>query len=199
MYNTSFKKTNFSRNNQSDRFRNNNQSNGASGPRFSNRITSSTVRLIDENDVNVGIVSLENAIEKANEAGLDLIEITANTNPPVVKIMDLGKWKYEESKKKAAIKKKQKVIELKELKFSSNIEENDYQVKLRSGKKFISEGNKVKISLRFRGREIANKEMARKLFDRIISDFSDMAKVFVEPKLEGRQMTMQLAPNTDKK
>ena len=199
MYNTSFKKTNFSRNNQSDRFRNNNQSNGASGPRFSNRITSSTVRLIDENDVNVGIVSLENAIEKANEAGLALIEITANTNPPVVKIMDLGKWKYEESKKKAAIKKKQKVIELKELKFSSNIEENDYQVKLRSGKKFISEGNKVKISLRFRGREIANKEMARKLFDRIISDFSDMAKVVVEPKLEGRQMTMQLAPNTDKK
>ena len=199
MYTSSFRKTNFSKNNSPDRFKRNNQTNAVSGPRLSNNINSSTVRLIDENDINVGIVSLESAIEKANEAGLDLIEIASNTTPPVVKIMDLGKWKYEESKKKAAIKKKQKIIELKELKFSSNIEENDYQVKLRNGKKFIAEGNKVKINLRFRGREIANKEMAKKLFDRLIVDFSDVAKVFVEPKLEGRQMTMQLAPNTDKK
>jgi len=199
VYTSSFRKTNFSKNNSPDRFKRNNQTNAVSGPRLSNNINSSTVRLIDENDINVGIVSLESAIEKANEAGLDLIEIASNTTPPVVKIMDLGKWKYEESKKKAAIKKKQKIIELKELKFSSNIEENDYQVKLRNGKKFIAEGNKVKINLRFRGREIANKEMAKKLFDRLIVDFSDVAKVFVEPKLEGRQMTMQLAPNTDKK
>ncbi len=199
MYTSSFRKTNFSKNNSPDRFKRNNQTNAVSGPRLSNNINSSTVRLIDENDINVGIVSLESAIEKANEAGLDLIEIASNTTPPVVKIMDLGKWKYEESKKKAAIKKKQKIIELKELKFSSNIEENDYQVKLRNGKKFIAEGNKVKINLRFRGREMANKEMAKKLFDRLIVDFSDVAKVFVEPKLEGRQMTMQLAPNTDKK
>lgn len=199
MYTSSFRKTNFSKNNSTDRFKRNNQTNAVSGPRLSKNINSSTVRLIDENDINVGIVSLESAIEKANDAGLDLIEIASNTTPPVVKIMDLGKWKYEESKKKAAIKKKQKIIELKELKFSSNIEENDYQVKLRNGKKFIAEGNKVKINLRFRGREIANKEMAKKLFDRLIVDFSDVAKVFVEPKLEGRQMTMQLAPNTDKK
>jgi len=199
VYTSSFRKTNFSKNNSTDRFKRNNQTNAVSGPRLSKNINSSTVRLIDENDINVGIVSLESAIEKANDAGLDLIEIASNTTPPVVKIMDLGKWKYEESKKKAAIKKKQKIIELKELKFSSNIEENDYQVKLRNGKKFIAEGNKVKINLRFRGREIANKEMAKKLFDRLIVDFSDVAKVFVEPKLEGRQMTMQLAPNTDKK
>ena len=135
--------------NKSNNFRRNNN-----GPRIGKFITSPEVRLIDENENNVGIVPTKQAIEMAFNAGLDLIEIVPNANPPVAKIMDYGKWKYEESKKKSAIKKKQKTIEIKELKYSSNIEENDYQVKLRNGKKFISEGNKVKISLRFRGREI---------------------------------------------
>ncbi len=199
VYNNSFRKTGFKNNPQDRLNRFNNQSNNSSGPKFSKHITASTVRLIDQNDQNIGIVPLKEAVDRATEVDLDLIEISSNSNPPVVKIMDLGKWKYEEAKKKSAIKKKQKVIDLKELKFSSNIEENDYQVKLRNGKKFISEGNKVKISLRFRGREIANRDIAKKLFDRLIVDFSDVAKVFVAPKLEGRQMTMQLSPNTDKK
>ena len=190
---------NFSQSSTNRFNKSNTQFHSSSNTRFSKHITASTVRLIDQNDQNVGIVSLDEAKEKANIAGLDLIEIVPNANPPVVKIMDLGKWKYEESKKKSAIKKKQKIIDIKELKFSSNIEENDYQVKLRNGKKFIADGNKVKISLRFRGREIANKEMAKQLFNRLITDFSDVAKVFVEPKLEGRQMTMQFSPGTDKK
>ncbi len=166
VYNNNFNKFN----NQNKTFQNNNSDNKFardaargrvfSGPKTGKHINAPEVRLIDENDENLGIVSLKDAIAKADEAGLDLIEIVPNATPPVAKIMDFGKWKYEESKKKSEMRKKQKTADIKELKFSSNIEENDYQVKLRNGKKFISEGDKVKISLRFRGREIANKEMA---------------------------------------
>ena len=130
----------------------------------------------------------------AEEVGLDLVEISPGANPPVCKIMDLGKFKYEQQKKAAEAKKKQKVIEIKEVKFRPNIDTHDYDVKMRSVTKFLGEGDKVKVTLRFRGREMAHQELGRDLLEKIASDIEEIGKIEAMPKMEGRQMTMVVAP-----
>ncbi|MCL5776592.1 translation initiation factor IF-3 [Limibaculum sp. FT325] len=151
------------------------------------------IRLIDHEGNNVGLVSPSRAIEMAQEVGLDLVEISPNATPPVCKIMDFGKFKYEQQKKAAEARKKQKIIEIKEVKFRPNIDTHDYEVKMRSVQKFLGEGDKVKITLRFRGREMAHQEIGRDLLQKIAEDVTDIGKVESFPKLEGRQMTMVIA------
>ncbi len=153
------------------------------------------IRLIDENGDNVGVVAPERGVEMAEEAGLDLVEISPGAKPPVCKIMDLGKFKYEQQKKAAEAKKKQKTIEIKEVKFRPNIDTHDYDVKMRSVTKFLGEGDKVKVTLRFRGREMAHQELGRELLERIADDIEELGKVESMPKMEGRQMTMVVAPH----
>ena len=157
-------------------------------------IASSTVRLIDAVGENVGVTDTEEAIQQAIDAGLDLVEISPNADPPVAKIMDYGKFKYEAQKKKSEARKKQSVITVKEIKIRPGIEEHDYQVKLRAMNKFFGEGDKVKVTLRFRGREMAHQELGAKILDRVKEDLIDIAKVEQFPKMEGRQMTMVFAP-----
>ncbi len=134
------------------------------------------------------------AMEMAAEAGLDLVEISPNAEPPVCKIMDFGKYKYETQKKEAEARKKQKIIEIKEIKFRPGTDTHDYDVKMRSVVKFLENGDKVKITLRFRGREMAHMELGRELLQRISSDLEDIGKVESMPKLEGRQMVMMVGP-----
>lgn len=141
----------------------------------------------------MGLVSPQRALEMAQEVGLDLVEISPNATPPVCKIMDFGKFKYEQQKKAAEARKKQKVIEVKEVKFRPNIDTHDYEVKMRSVHKFLGEGDKVKITLRFRGREMAHQELGRELLQKIAEDVTEIGKVESFPKLEGRQMTMVIA------
>ena len=141
-----------------------------------------------------GVVSKEDAIQRAFEAGLDLVAISPNADPPVCKILDYGKYKYEAQKKKTEAKKKQNVIIVKEIKIRPGIETHDYQVKLRAMDKFIGEGDKVKVTLRFRGREMAHQELGGKVLDRIREDMDGVAKVEQFPKIEGRQITMVLSP-----
>jgi translation initiation factor IF-3 len=143
----------------------------------------------------VGIVSVPQALEMARAAGLDLIEISPNVDPPVCKILDYGKFKYQEQKKQAASRKKQRVIEVKELKIRPGIAENDYQVKLKAMLRFLEEGNKVKITTRFRGRELSHIQLATQLMERIKVDLQELAKVEFAPKVEGKQMIMILAPS----
>ncbi len=152
------------------------------------------VRLIDENGEMAGVMSAREAQAKAYAVGLDLLEISPNADPPVVKILDYGKYKYEIQKKKNEAKKKQKVIEIKEVKVRPNIDENDYQVKLRAMKSFIEEGDKVKVTLRFRGREMAHQEIGVKVLERIRADMDAATKVEQMPRLENRQMVMVLSP-----
>ena len=130
----------------------------------------------------------------AEEVGLDLVEISPNASPPVCKIMDFGKYKYEQQKKAAEAKKKQKIIEIKEVKFRPNIDTHDYDVKMRSVHKFLGEGDKVKVTLRFRGREMAHVELGRDLLERIADDVAEIGKIESMPKMEGRQMIMVVAP-----
>lgn len=144
----------------------------------------------------VGVLPLPQALSRAREAGLDLIEVSPTAEPPVCKILDYGKFKYQEQKKQAIAKKKQKVIEVKELKVRPTIEEHDFHVKLKAAKKFISEDNKVKFSMRFRGREITHQDLGRKVMDRIIEELGDSVKVESNPRMEGRQMIMIVAPAT---
>lgn len=141
-----------------------------------------------------GVMSPEEGTALAIEAGLDLVEVSPNANPPVCKILDLGKYKYEAQKKANEAKKKQKVIEVKEIKMRPNIDTHDYDVKMRAMKKFFDNGDKVKVTLRFRGREMAHQELGRDLLFRVKDDTEDIAKVEADPKLEGRQMIMVLAP-----
>ncbi|MEM0923312.1 MAG: translation initiation factor IF-3 [Pseudomonadota bacterium] len=157
-------------------------------------IRSYEIRLIDENGDNVGVVSPERAMDMAADVGLDLVEISPNAKPPVCKIMDFGKFKYEQQKKANEAKKKQKTIEIKEVKFRPNIDTHDYDVKMRSVHKFLGEGDKVKVTLRFRGREMAHQELGRDLLQRIAGDVEELGKIEAMPKLEGRQMTMVVAP-----
>jgi translation initiation factor IF-3 len=152
------------------------------------------IRLIDQDGSNVGIVSPERAMGMAEEVGLDLVEISPGASPPVCKIMDFGKYKYEQQKKAAEAKKKQKVIEIKEVKFRPNIDTHDYDVKMRSVSKFLGEGDKVKVTLRFRGREMAHQELGRELLQKIAGDIEEIGKVEAMPKMEGRQMIMVVAP-----
>ncbi len=141
-----------------------------------------------------GVMSPEEGTALAYEAGLDLVEVSPNANPPVCKILDLGKYKYEAQKKANEAKKKQKVIEVKEIKMRPNIDTHDYDVKMRAMKKFFDNGDKVKVTLRFRGREMAHQELGRDLLFRVKDDTEEIAKVEADPKLEGRQMVMVLAP-----
>ena len=141
-----------------------------------------------------GVVSKEEALERALEAGLDLVAISPNAEPPVCKILDYGKFKYEAQKKKNEAKKKQNVIVVKEIKIRPGIEDHDYHVKLRAMNKFIAEGDKVKVTLRFRGREMAHQELGGKVLDRVREDMETVAKVEQFPKMEGRQMTMVFSP-----
>lgn len=141
-----------------------------------------------------GVVNLREALNRATLAGLDLLEISPNADPPVVKILDFGKFKYDQQKKKAEARKKQKVIEIKEIKVRPNIDENDYQVKLRAMRSFIDEGDKVKVTLRFRGREMAHQEIGVKVLERIRSDMETDTKVEQMPRMENRQMVMVLSP-----
>jgi translation initiation factor IF-3 len=152
------------------------------------------IRLIDQDGENAGVVTPAAAIEMAEEVGLDLVEISPGANPPVCKIMDFGKFKYEQQKKAVEAKKKQKIIEIKEVKFRPNIDTHDYDVKMRSVTKFLGEGDKVKVTLRFRGREMAHQELGRELLQRIAGDIEDVAKIEAMPKMEGRQMIMVVAP-----
>ncbi len=142
----------------------------------------------------VGIVSRNEALDMAVDAGLDLVEIAPNADPPVCKILDFGKYKYEEQKKKNEAKKKQKVIEVKEIKFRPSIDDHDYDVKMRSMQKFIGEGDKVKVTMRFRGRELAHQELGMDVLMRVKDDLDAVAKVEQFPRMEGRQMTMVVSP-----
>ena len=152
------------------------------------------IRLIDQDGENAGVVTPETAIGMAEQVGLDLVEISPGANPPVCKIMDFGRFKYEQQKKAVEAKKKQKIIEIKEVKFRPNIDTNDYDVKMRSVTKFLGEGDKVKVTLCFRGREMAHQELGRDLLKRISSDIEEVGKIESMPKMEGRQMIMVVAP-----
>ena len=152
------------------------------------------MRLIVETGENVGVVSQPDALERAKNAGLDLVEVSPGANPPVCKIMDYGKYKFQEQKKAAEARKKQKTVEIKEIKMRPAIDDHDYQVKLRAIKRFFDDGDKVKVTLRFKGREMAHQELGMAVLQRVKSDTEHFAKVEAEPKLEGRQMLMVLAP-----
>ena len=164
------------------------------GPRVNDEIRAAQVRLIDHNGEMQGVMSAREALNRAFAVGMDLLEISPNADPPVVKILDFGKFKYEQQKKKNEAKKKQKVIEIKEVKVRPNIDENDYQVKMRAMKSFIEEGDKVKVTLRFRGREMAHQEIGVKVLERIRTEMDPVTKVEQFPRLENRQMVMVLSP-----
>ncbi len=164
------------------------------GPRINEEIRSREVQLIDNTGDNKGVVETQAALELAQAAGLDLVEIAPNSNPPVAKILDYGKYKYQAQKKAAEARKKQKVVEVKEIKLRPMIDDHDYDVKMRSMKRFFEEGDKVKVTLRFRGREMAHQELGTKLLNRVKDDVEPIAKVESEPRYEGRQMIMILAP-----
>jgi translation initiation factor IF-3 len=164
------------------------------GPRINEEIRAREVQLIDQHGSNKGVVDTRIAIELATEAGLDLVEISPNTTPPVCKILDYGKYKYQAQKKAAEARKKQKVVEVKEIKLRPMIDDHDYDVKMRAMRRFFEDGDKVKVTLRFRGREMAHQELGTKLLDRVRDDLATLAKVEMEPRFEGRQMVMVLAP-----
>jgi len=162
--------------------------------RINDRIRASEIRLIDAEGEQAGIVPITEALQVAQEAGLDLVEISPNAKPPVCKIMDYGKYLFQLTKKKAAAKKKTKRIQVKKLRIRPGIEEGDYQVKLRNLIRFLQDGDKVEISLRFRGREIAHKELGMELLKRVQADVAEYADIEREPKFEGRQMMMVVVP-----
>ena len=164
------------------------------GPRTNDEIRNAQIQLIDQNGTNHGTVETVVAIKMAQEAGMDLVEISPNNNPPVCKIMDYGKYKYSAQKKAAEARKKQKVVEIKEIKLRPMIDDHDYDVKMRAMQRFFEEGDKVKITLRYRGREMAHQEIGTKLLDKIKGDVANVAKVEQDAKFEGRQVVMVLAP-----
>ncbi len=164
------------------------------GPRTNQDIRVPRVLLIDQNGEKQGEMPTSAALEAAEEVGLDLVEIVPNANPPVCKIMDYGKFRFQEQKKKNEARKRQKVVELKEIKLRPNIDIHDYEVKAKAMHRFFGEGDKVKVTLRFRGREMAHPELGMKLLLKVKEDFDEVAKVEYEPKMEGRQMIMILAP-----
>jgi translation initiation factor IF-3 len=165
-----------------------------SGPRFDDMIQSDKVRVIDENGENLGVMFTNEAIEQANDVGLNLVEVSPNADPPVCKFLDVGKYRYEAQKKANAARKTQKTQQIKEIKMRPNIDIHDYDVKMRSVRKFIEEGDKVKMTLRFRGREMAHQELGMDVLKRVQEDVTEIAKVEAYPRLEGRQMLMVLAP-----
>ncbi|MAJ99197.1 MAG: translation initiation factor IF-3 [Rhodospirillaceae bacterium] len=164
------------------------------GPRVNADILNEEVRCIAPDGEQLGVMKTEDAIAEADSHGLDLVEVSPNADPPVCKILDYGKFKFEAQKKRNEAKKKQKVIEVKEIKLRPNIDEHDYQVKMRSVQKFLDEGDKVKVTLRFRGREMAHQELGVNVLNRVREDTDEVAKIEAFPKLEGRQMIMVIAP-----
>jgi len=165
------------------------------GPRVNEKVRAPEIRLIGAEGENVGVVTPERALEMAIEVGLDLVEISPNASPPVCKIMDFGKFKYETQKKEAEARKKQKIIEIKEVKFRPNTDTHDYEVKMRNVYKFLENGDKVKITMRFRGREMAHLELGRNLLERVANDTEELGKIDSMPKMEGRQMIMMISPS----
>ena len=164
------------------------------GPRMNEDIRVREVRLIDENGDNLGVVPIADALARAVAAGLDLVEISPDAKPPVTKVLDYGKYKYQEQKKAAEARKRQKIVEIKEIKMRPSIDDHDYDVKMRSMKRFFDDGDKVKVTLRFRGRELSHQELGWQVLQRVKADTEPHAKVESEPRMEGRQMVMVLAP-----
>lgn len=157
-------------------------------------ITADSIRLIDADGEQVGVVSVAEGIEMADEMGLDLVEISPNAAPPVCKVLDYGKYKYEAQKKANEARKKQKTIDVKEIKMRPGIEEHDYQVKMRSVRRFLDNGDKVKMTIRFRGREMAHQDLGMRVLDRVREELDEEVKIEQFPKTEGRLMTMVVAP-----
>ncbi|RMF72193.1 MAG: translation initiation factor IF-3 [Alphaproteobacteria bacterium] len=166
----------------------------SSGPRVNDAITARQVRLIGPDGQNHGIVDIHTALEMAEEAGLDLVEIAPQSTPPVCKVMDFGKYKYEQQKKAAAAKKKQKTQEVKELKMRPTIDDHDFDTKMKAAERFLTNGDKVKLTIRFRGRELSHQDLGRDVLERARERLDELGKVESGPKMEGRQMTMVLAP-----
>ena len=164
------------------------------GPRSNNRISSPEVQVIGSDGENIGIINTNEAISMAKEQGLDLIEIAPNAKPPVCKIIDMGKFKYDAQKKANVAKKKQKIILLKEIKMRPVTETHDYDFKVKNAKKFIGKGDKVKFTIRFKGRELQHSHLGRELMDKIKADMQDIGKVELHPKFDGKQMIMVIQP-----
>ncbi|WP_333836284.1 translation initiation factor IF-3 [Novosphingobium sp.] len=165
-----------------------------SGPRFNQMINVPKVRVIDENGENLGVMYTREAIDQAAEVGLDLVEVSPNADPPVCKFLDVGKFRYEAQKKANAARKSQKTQEIKEIKMRPNIDDHDYDVKMRNVQRFIEDGDKVKVTLRFRGRELSHQQLGMNLLKRVQEDVAEVAKIEAFPRMEGRQMLMVLAP-----
>jgi translation initiation factor IF-3 len=165
-----------------------------SGPRYNNLIQSDKVRVIDENGENLGVMYTREAIEQAAEVGLDLVEVSPNADPPVCKFLDVGKFRYEAQKKANLARKTQKTQEIKEIKMRPNIDDHDYDVKMRAMHKFLGEGDKVKVTLRFRGRELSHQQLGMNLLRRVQEDTAEVAKIEAYPRMEGRQMLMVISP-----
>ncbi len=166
------------------------------GPRINSAITAPKVRLIDEEGKMQGIIETSKAQTMAHNVGLDLVEVSPNADPPVCKILDYGKYKYEQQKKANEARKKQKTVSVKEVKMSPRIEKNDYDVKMRNARRFLEAGNKVKITMRFRGREMAHQEIGKNIFAKIREELEEISNVELQPKFEGRQMMMILGPKS---
>ena len=164
------------------------------GPRFNEFIVSPKVRVIDQDGENLGVMYTREAMEQAQSVGLDLVEVSPNADPPVAKFLDVGKFKYEAQKKANLARKSQKTQEIKEIKMRPNIDDHDYDVKMRSIHKFIGEGDKVKVTLRFRGRELSHGQLGMALLQRVQADTAEDAKIESYPRMEGRQMLMVLSP-----
>lgn len=165
-----------------------------SGPRYNQMITSDKVRVIDENGENIGVMYTREAIEQAAEVGLDLVEVSPNADPPVCKFLDVGKFRYEAQKKANLARKTQKTQEIKEIKMRPNIDDHDYDTKMKAIHKFIGEGDKVKVTLRFRGRELSHQQLGMNLLKRVQDDTAEVAKMEAWPRMEGRQMLMVISP-----
>ena len=165
-----------------------------SGPRYNNMIQADKVRVIDGEGENLGVMYTREAIEQANEVGLDLVEVSPNADPPVCKFLDVGKFRYEAQKKANLARKSQKTQEIKEIKMRPNIDDHDYETKMKAVNRFIDEGDKVKVTLRFRGREFSHQALGMALLKRVQDDVADVAKIEAYPRMEGRQMLMVLAP-----
>ena len=166
----------------------------ADGPRINREIKAKEVRLINYNGENMGVVSISEALHIAQEVGLDLIEISPQVTPPVCKVLDYGKYKYELQKKKNEAKKNQKVVSIKELKLRPMIETHDYEVKLKQAKKFLSQGDKVKFTMRYKGREMSANDMGKEILNKLVEDLEGICKIDAAPKMEGKQMFMIVSP-----
>jgi translation initiation factor IF-3 len=165
-----------------------------SGPRYNNMIQADKVRVIDGEGENLGVMYTREAIEQAAEVGLDLVEVSPNADPPVCKFLDVGKFRYEAQKKANLARKSQKTQEIKEIKMRPNIDDHDYETKMKAVNRFIDEGDKVKVTLRFRGREFSHQALGMALLKRVQDDVAEVAKIEAYPRMEGRQMLMVLAP-----